>query len=228
MSDKNLSIVIPYRNREEHMAIFVPHMEKFLYDRGILRFRIRLIEQAATQEEQPFNRAKLLNVGFDIDKDWADYFCFHDVDMIPTEADYSYVNEPTHMATECSQFGYQLPYGGYFGGVTMFNKQDFMEVNGYSNLYWGWGAEDDDMMLRCYAKGKIIPPAHIPRRRGRYESLAHKRTVWLNEYKENINRLRGLTEENVIVEGLNTLTYTEVARGVIPESRHTTKIKVSI
>jgi hypothetical protein len=100
-----------------------------------------------------------LNVGFDLSKDY-DYFCFHDVDMIPTEADYSWVDEPTHMATECSQFGYQLPYGGYFGGVTLFNKQDFLDVNGYSNDYWGWGAEDDDMMLRCYSKNKLHPPAH--------------------------------------------------------------------
>lgn len=228
MNDKNLSIVVPYRNRAEHLAIFVPHMEKFLMDRGILRFRIRVIEQADPPEKQSFNRAKLLNVGFDIDKDWADYFCFHDVDMIPVEANYSYVDEPTHMATECSQFGYQLPYGGYFGGVTLFNKQDFLDVNGYSNLYWGWGAEDDDMMLRCYAKGKLAPPAHIPRRRGRYESLAHGRGIYINEYRDNIMRLRSLTEENVMLEGLNTLTYEEIERGTFEGSVSTSKIKVAI
>lgn len=228
MSDKNLSIVVPYRDREEHLAVFVPHMEKFLQERNILKYRIRIIEQAADAKTQPFNRAKLLNAGFDIDREWADYFCFHDVDMIPVEADYSYVTEPTHMATECSQFGYQLPYGGYFGGVTLFNKQDFLDVNGYSNEYWGWGAEDDDMMLRCYAKGKLIPPANIPRRRGRYESLAHNRTIYLNEYKSNIIRLRGLNEENVIGEGLDTLKYEEVQRGIIPDSRNSFRIKVSI
>lgn len=208
MSSKRLSIVVPYRNRKEHMGLFVPYMEKFLTEAGI-EFQITLAEQ---EDGKPFNRAKLLNVGFDIDKDSADYFCFHDVDMIPIEADYSWVNEPTHMATECSQFGYALPYIGYFGGVTLFNKKDFIDVNGYSNDYWGWGAEDDDMHARCVVKSKIpanAPPnSNIPRRRGRYESLAHDRVINREEYISNIEKLRNLNKENANSEGLTTLQYT--------------------
>jgi len=203
-------------------------MEKFLTERGFLTFRIRVIEQNDPVGGQAFNRAKLLNVGFDIDKDWAEYFCFHDVDMIPIEADYSYVEEPTHMATECSQFGYQLPYGGYFGGVTLFNKQDFIDVNGYSNDYWGWGAEDDDMMVRCYAKNKLHPPSHIPRRRGRYESLHHDRRIVLDEYKGNIAKLQNLTEESICNEGLTSLTFEVLEGGHIPDTFSSFKIKVSI
>jgi hypothetical protein len=226
MSNKALSIVVPYRNREQHLSVFLPHMEKHLIAQGIDMFRIRIIEQTDPPEEQAFNRAKLLNVGFDIDKEWADYFCFHDVDMIPSEADYSYVNEPTHMATECSQFGYQLPYGGYFGGVTLFNKQDFIEVNGYSNEYWGWGAEDDDMLFRCTVKNKAHPPAHIPRRRGRYESLHHDRRILHEEYSKNINKLRTVTPEGVDTEGLNTLTYKVV--GACALGTYGSKITVEI
>jgi hypothetical protein len=42
---KFLSIVVPYRNRQEHLAVFAPHMEKFLYDLGIENFKILIVEQ---------------------------------------------------------------------------------------------------------------------------------------------------------------------------------------
>jgi len=40
----------------------------------------------------------------------------------------------------------------YFGGVTMFTVDDFEKIDGYSNKYWGWGYEDDDLLLRCVKK----------------------------------------------------------------------------
>lgn len=43
-----------------------------------------------------------------------------------------------------------------FGGVTMFTAEQFIAVNGFSNLYWGWGAEDDDLYLRTVNKGEIF------------------------------------------------------------------------
>ena len=36
----------------------------------------------------------------------------------------------------------------YFGGVTLFPIDLFKKVNGYSNEYWGWGFEDDDLLMR--------------------------------------------------------------------------------
>ena len=39
-------------------------------------------------------------------------------------------------------------YAGAFGGISDSSKEHFIKVNGFSNVYFGWGAEDDDMALR--------------------------------------------------------------------------------
>ncbi len=143
-----LAIIVPYRDREEHLARFVPHMEKFLSDKDI-EYKIFVIEQ---DNEKPFNRGWLLNVGFEISqKQGYDYFCFHDIDMLPEDdsCDYSWVEKPTHLASRLSKFRYKLVYAEYIGGVTLFNKEHFTYINGFSNKYWGWGFEDDDLLYRC-------------------------------------------------------------------------------
>ena len=43
----------------------------------------------------------------------------------------------------------RLAYPELVGGVLSMRVQHFQRLNGYSNLYWGWGAEDDDMAYRC-------------------------------------------------------------------------------
>ena len=43
---------------------------------------------------------------------------------------------------------YRLPFETYFGGVQAFTKGQFEAVNGFTNLLFGWGGEDDDMMKR--------------------------------------------------------------------------------
>ena len=207
-----LSIVVPYRNREEHLSKFVPEMQKYLKDK-VTRYEIVLVEQG---DDKPFNRGKLLNVGFAESKH-ADYFCFHDVDMIPVSCDYSPVEAPTHMATEAEQFGWKLPYEGYFGGVTMFDKASFEKINGYANEYWGWGAEDDDILARCQIMGVATY-----RRTGRFHSLSHDRNIDQNLYNQNLTKLNLLlnkpTEKRVLMDGLSNLNYTKVSERAISEN----------
>ena len=124
-----LSVIVPYRNREEHLKVFVSEIPKKINN----DFDIVIVEQF---DENLFNRAKLLNIGFDYKKDVSDYFCFHDVDMIPISADYSYCDKPYHMATNLGQFGGGIAYANYYGGVNLFNKEDFIKINGYSNDFW--------------------------------------------------------------------------------------------
>lgn len=47
-----------------------------------------------------------------------------------------------------SNLYFRLPYEGIFGGVGAFKREDFEKINGFSNLFWGWGGEDDDLYAR--------------------------------------------------------------------------------
>ena len=123
-------------------------MKEYIKD---IEYEIIIVEQA---DDKPFNRGKLLNVGYKyaVDKE-CDYFVFHDVDMLPEDVDYSYSDKPLHLATHLQEHDYETTFFDYFGGVTMFTKEDFKTINGFSNEYWGWGFEDDDLLLRCVDAG---------------------------------------------------------------------------
>ena len=39
-------------------------------------------------------------------------------------------------------------YYNLIGGVMSINRENFYHANGFSNVYWGWGSEDDDFSAR--------------------------------------------------------------------------------
>lgn len=150
MSKHKLGICIPYRNRKDHLDRLVPHLTKFLNERGIdHKFYV-----AHQIDDKLFNRGAMKNIAakraFD---DGCDYIAWHDVDMLPNDedCDYSYPETtPVHIATKLSKYAYSMGYEQYFGGVVIFNKEQVERTNGYSNDYWDWGQEDDDLFWRCY------------------------------------------------------------------------------
>ena len=146
--DKRLAIIVPYRDRRKQLDIFIPHMDSFLKDKGI-DYQIIVAEQ---RDDRPFNRGKLCNVVFNTVKDDFDYFCFHDVNLLPLtdDSDYSYPKKPTHLASIVDdEF---IPYEEFIGGVFLINKEHFEQINGFCDEYWGWGYEDDDLLERMRAK----------------------------------------------------------------------------
>jgi hypothetical protein len=95
----------------------------------------------------------LLNIGYTYaKKDNCDYVVFHDVDMIPFRVDYSYSEIPVHLATRFKNVD-RFMFDEYFGGVTLFPIDVFEKINGFSNKYWGWGYEDNDLLYRCIKNG---------------------------------------------------------------------------
>jgi hypothetical protein len=147
-----LGVIVPYRDRYEHLIKFKEEISYYLESRNI-DYTLIIVEQ---DDAKLFNRGKLLNIGFKkAVKEKCDYVVFHDIDLIPLKVDYSYSNYPVHLATDIlgkENFEREI-FDSYFGGVTIFPIEDFEIVNGYSNVYWGWGFEDDDLFKRCVDKG---------------------------------------------------------------------------
>jgi hypothetical protein len=48
---------------------------------------------------------------------------------------YNCKSSPILYASSVQQFGYKLPYDGYYGGVLGVNLQHFLAVNGYPNRF---------------------------------------------------------------------------------------------
>jgi len=155
---KKLGVVVPYRNRPNQLSQFKQALKDFIST----PYELIVVEQSDNKE---FNRGKLLNIGFlKAEELGCDYVVFHDIDMLPISADYSYSDFPVHLITDL-----KLPPGikrdlfdNYFGGVTLFPTNVYRQINGYSNKYYGWGFEDDDVFLRCVENGIDIDTKTIP------------------------------------------------------------------
>jgi hypothetical protein len=191
---EKMTIVIPYRDRENHLTKFRSYMQPRYPDA-----RIVVIEQTVGK---PFNRGKLLNIG--VLEFPADYYALHDVDMLPVTADYSFPLVPTLLATKAQQFNYKMPYEGYFGGVVVISDKHMKQCNGFDNDFWGWGAEDDNFRARILATvGKV------DYREGVYNSLPHPRKWDAAQHQRNVKRWRmGGDPDN----GLSSCQYTVVER----------------
>ena len=149
-----LGVCVPYRDRELHLNEFVPKVGKYLKNQGI-NFQMYFCHQT---DDKLFNRGATKNIAAKhAFEEGCDYIVWHDIDMIPEEGggcDYSYPSDaPRHIATQISQMDYQLKYHEYFGGAVLFTKEQVEATNGYSNGYWDWGMEDDDLFWRCHKEG---------------------------------------------------------------------------
>ena len=211
---KKLAIIVPYRNRAGHLARFLPHIlayfERDKLDRQI-PISIHIIEQRG---RAPFNSGKVKNCGFLLTRDQADYFCFHDIDYLPIWADYSWSPKPARLI----RYGLRMRenWEKFFGAVVLFDKTAFEKVNGYPNVYWGWGAEDEELGIRC-----VLTGLGFDRRDGTFRALQHKHAgysapgVYTDEARRTLalfNTRRPHILEEMRNDGLNTMTFETVKR----------------
>lgn len=182
------AFIVPFRDRHEHLKISAPILKK--------SGQVYVIEQ---MDDKPFNRAKLINAGYLEFKNEFNYFAAHDVDLVPEDADYSYCENPCHIATMAEQFNYTMPFSRYFGGVTLLPKDKFELVNGFSNEYFHWGGEDCELRRRFLAKN--IP---IESRQCRFKSLPHESNINHEMRMKNFTRLQAPVDWS---DGLSSCEY---------------------
>ncbi|WAR07163.1 BRE4-like protein [Mya arenaria] len=198
---QRIAVIIPFRDRQKHLDILVYNLVPLL-KRQKVAFRIFVVEQFGNKT---FNKGRLMNIGFTEARKHNEFDCFifHDVDLIPEDDRNMYTcsENPRHMSPAVDVFRYKLPYKALVGGVLSIKAEHFFKINGYSNLYWGWGAEDDDMFYRLSASkiSVLRPPFTI----GRYKMIKHDR--------KDVSPIRmqflKTAKTRYLKDGLNTLEY---------------------
>ncbi|KAJ8000983.1 hypothetical protein DPEC_G00186100 [Dallia pectoralis] len=205
---QKVAVIIPFRNRERHLKFWLHYLHPLL-QRQQQDYAVYVIMQDG---DETFNKAKLMNIGFTEALKEYDYNCFvfSDVDIVPMDDRnlYRCFSQPRHLAVSLDKFGFELPYSWIFGGVTSLSKEQMLKINGFSNTYWGWGGEDDDISHRVTNKGmKISRPDKLI---GKCRMITHTR-----DENNDVNPRRydkmSRTPTTMDEDGLNSLEYEIVA-----------------
>lgn len=224
-SKGRLTIVIPFRDRDEHLRRLLPPLTTVLRDQQI-EYRILIVEQAVPGL---FNRGRLLNIGVHHAAPASDYYCLHDVDAIPVRANYACPSQPMRLVNAIDRpEGETHRAQHYFSGAVSVRKEQIFAANGFSNDYWGWGKEDDDFFFRLLLAGFLC----YVDTEGRYLDLPNPGIVRtssaskLAHTKQNRKRrsllVRGCLDPSE--DGLNTLAYEVLEKADYEEY---SKIRVS-
>lgn len=129
-----------------------------------------------------------------------------DADLIPENDQNLYTclsltNHPLHMSAYVRfrlNGSYTNIYPFLVGGVLTIRPQTFTILNGYSNEYFNWGGEDDDMGLRLLSKDICVQRP----KNGYYYAHSHPRQT------RNTNRFR-LLFDAVLRQDIDGLTNIE-------------------
>ena len=126
-------------------------------------FCIRYVEQF---DHETFNRAKLLNIGADLQTKMypganttlTNCLIFHDVDTLPTSLKNFYTcykHQALHLCDKLDTHHSRTLFGmggGLVttGGVVSLSEYQWRGVNGLTNRFYGWGPEDAELAIRLF------------------------------------------------------------------------------
>ena len=180
---------------------------------NISNIDLYVIEQG---NDKKFNRGILINAGHDIiKKSGVGYIneVHHDIDVQPDRTLIKYFYSSDVIACK------KAFYNHFFGTLSVLPVKIMDEVNGYSNNFWGWGVEDDNLSRRITSKNIKVYNAdpYITK----LVELPHKNAWELNI----VNKDRHVIDDKDVAEGyksgLADLKYTIIKKEVLND--HTFK-----
>lgn len=205
VSKHKVAVIIPFRNRHEHLSYWLYYLHPILM-RQQVDYGVFVINQDG---DGVFNRAKLMNVGVMETLKVDDYECFvfSDVDLVPMDDRnlYRCFENPRHLAIGMDKFSFNLPYKTFYGGVSSMSKSQFLKINGFSNTFWGWGGEDDDIYNRIVYQGMSVSRPDLVT--GKYKMIRHNRDKHNEPNPRNPDKLH-YTGRTMNRDGINSLRYT--------------------
>lgn len=210
-----LCVLVPFRNREEELGEFAPHIDDFLNKQNVLH-KIIVINQTDVYR---FNRASLINIGwFEADRVGCDYLVMHDVDLLPLnpELDYTFPGDGVVRHISSPEYHPRYNYTKFIGGILMLTLKDFKMVNGLSNKYWGWGLEDDEFYLRLrdanLTSSLQRPKGLITNRQNTFRHIHNSQKRIRDTAKTKFQK--AMSRKRDTISGLNNLRYRIVSRAI--------------
>ena len=110
----------------------------------------------------------------------------------------------------------------------MLRPAHYIKVNGMSNLFWGWGREDDDMQFRVQrANFTVLKPENYDE--ARYKMIPHQHPWIFRNFKlrDATTDVRFLPPEYLVkyrqrstIEGVNSVDYKVVSKQSHPSYTH--------
>jgi hypothetical protein len=196
------SIIITYRDREEHLKKLLPRLEERF--KGT-EYEIIISEQLS---DGKFRKNTLYNIAGDYAK--GDTLIFHDVDHYPSDnVSYDVVdNKPTYpvrnvvfldkddqpvgrMHVPLGYNNFHIDVGDHSGGVFILSREHWNTMKGLNSMYVGWGKEDDD--TRARARHKLQTDWHR-NKDGKFYAFHHEDNKPLDTDPDFINNEKLLHE----------------------------------
>lgn len=141
----DVTFIVPIRDREHHKQGFIDNIKQFY---GHYKYEIIFVYQ---DDCGLFKRGQLCNIGF-VNSNGR-IIVFHDIDIrhfrpINFEQELQKYHKPLLAFSEISQIEngqvieqFELLEG--YGGCNVFSREQFVKSGGFSNLFLGWGGEDN-------------------------------------------------------------------------------------